>query len=263
MKPRLIKHFLCSFLIACGTLWSIAITADPDREEICNDFWREIIFSQQSHAGVESKIRAWKMKAKQCGETGLYEFRLANLYIQARQYSEAERTLNSALANKPSQEKVLQIGLVDIDLAKGNWNEAEMRLLEIVKKYPDWYLSYQKLGVVKMEKKEIPEAIEYLKKSNDREQHAATYAELVVAYHQLQNHEETVKAMNAAFELDQSVISDREAMLSASMSYTALGKFEVSKNLLGMLLKARPELRDDAGFQQALHYLSRSMKSTN
>jgi tetratricopeptide (TPR) repeat protein len=226
---------------------------------MCNAQFERILADEAAFPDLPSKIKAWEAKKTDCGGTGLYEFRLANLHTQAGNYSVAESVLKTSLAKKLPYERELSLGLADIQLAKHNWVIAERDFRELIKKYPDWHVGYQKVGTVKFEEKKYEESIYFHNEANKRQHSPTSYLELTLSYHQLAQHENAIKSMNKAFSLDKTVAGDRDAMLATAISYASVGKYKLSRNLLAMLLNARPETKNDPGYKQALEFLRKRM----
>lgn len=176
-------------------------------------------------------------------------------------FEKAQKIIEQGLAQKTPYEKELLSGLADIDLIKQDWGRADQAYELIIKKFPDWYDGYQGLGSVKLSQQDFIEAVKYLNEANRYQHHATTYRQLTIAHHQLNQHEQAVKALNAAFELDQNlIVKDRDAMLSGAISYTKIGKYKVANDIVGMLLEARPDLRSDAEIIRIQSFIAKKLK---
>ena len=116
------------------------------------------------------------------------------------------------------------------------------------------------MGIVKLIKKEFKQSIDLLNKSNQLQATALSYRNLTIAYHQSGDHANTVKSINSAFEINSNIQSDRDAMMAGAVSYAKLGKYKVADGLLGMLLKARPEVQNDEQFIKTASFVSRKLK---
>jgi len=225
----------------------------------CEKEWDEVL-SSKSLSSYDSKIEYWKSKSKACGKTGIYEFRLGHLYTMSGQLSKAESAFNNGLSYKTKYRKELLSGLADLHLKKSDWKSAESTYKRIISEYPQWYNGYQGLGIVKLIKKEFKQSIDLLNKSNQLQATSLSYRNLTIAYHQIGDHANTVNSINSAFEIDSNIQSDRDAMLAAAVSYAKLGKYKVADGLLGMLLKARPEVQNDEQFIKIASFVSRKLK---
>ena len=103
------------------------------------------------------------------------------------------------------------------------------------------------------------QAIEQLNQANSLQEDSDSYRTLTLAYYLIGDHEESVESLNRAFSLDESILGDRDPMVAGIRSYADLGKFEISRKLLVMLLERRPELRNDQEYLRAGMYLRAKM----
>lgn len=251
--PRSI--FICALTL--GSMASIAATVNTNK---CEEEWKQVLDDRQ-FSDIQSKIKHWESLAPRCAHSGLYEFRLGNLYTQAKQLEKAKALIKEGLAYKTEHDGELRLGMGDIYLFANDINGAEKEYKAVVQKYPDWFAGYQKLGTVAIARLKFNEAIKWMEEANKKQRHAFTYRELTIAHHQLNQHEQAIKALNAAFELDQNlIVKDRDAMLSGAISYTKIGKYKVANGIIGMLLEARPDLRSDAEVVRIQSFVAKKLK---
>lgn len=225
----------------------------------CTDDYRRIILDDKAYPGAEAKISAMEKIAGRCAKTtGQYEFRLASLFTELERFDRSEALLKQGMALGKGYKRELRLAMADLSLSRGDLPGAERQYKDLVQENPNWFFGYTKLGVVRMEQRRFREAAEFLEKANALEKNAFTYRSLAIVYNQLGEHEAAVRSINIAFEMDdESIVGDRDAMLSAIHSYGALGKLEVARNLIGMTLNAQPDFRNDPRYQQALNYLKK------
>ena len=251
MTKRILTILFFTFFVV-GSATALA-------KNTCEKEWDEVL-SSKSMSSIESKIEYWKRKSKDCGKTGIYEFRMGHLYTASGKLSKAESALNKGLSYKTEYKKELLSGLADLHLKKRDWKSAESKYKSIIAEYPQWYNGYQGLGTVKLIKKDFKQSIDLLNKSNQLQATALSYRHLTIAYHQIGDHANTVKSINSAFKINSNIQSDRDAMMAGAVSYAKLGKYKVSDGLLGMLLKARPEVQNDEQFITVASFISRKLK---
>ena len=225
----------------------------------CEKEWDEVLTSK-SLSSYDSKIEYWKSKSKLCSKTGIYEFRVGHLYTMSGQLSKAESAFNKGLSYKTGYRKELLSGLASLYLKKRDWTSAESLNNSIITEYPQWYDGYQGLGTVKLIQGKFKEAIDLLNKSNQLTPSAVSYRHLTIAYNQVGDHTNAAKSINAAFEMDSKIQSDRDPMLAAAISYARLGKYKVADGLLAMLLKARPEVQNDKEFLNIAAFVSKKLQ---
>ena len=245
------------FALAAGSTTTIAATVNTNK---CDEEWKQVL-DDKRFSDIQRKIKRWESLAPTCGRSGLYESRLGALYTRGKMFEKAQTIIEQGLAQKTSYEKELLSGLADIDLIKQDWGRAGQAYELIIKKFPDWYDGYQGLGSVKLSQQNFIEAVKYLNEANKYQHHVTTYRQLTIAHHQLNQHEQAIKALNAAFELDQElIVKDRDAMLSGAISYTKIGKYKVASGIIGMLLEARPDLRGDAEIARIQSFVDKKLK---
>ena len=84
-----------------------------------------------------------------------------------------------------------------------------------------------------------------MNKANAIQESADTYRTLTLAHYLLDNSELSVDSLNRAFSLDASVAAERDPMVAGIRSYAELGRFDISRKLLAMLLSSDPDMKDD------------------
>jgi len=226
----------------------------------CEEEWIQVV-DDKRFPDLQSKIKQWESLAPKCAGSGLYEFRLGNLYTQGKQFDKARRSIERGLSYKTTHEGELCIGMGDIYLLTNDTSAAEKQFKLVVQKYPDWFLGYQKLGTTDLVRQRFGEAIKWMEEANKRQQHVFTYRELTIAHHQLGQHEEAIKAMDIAFELDPGfIVKDRDAMLSGAVSFAKVKKYKAASGVIGMLLEARPDLRNDAEIIRVQQFTMKKIK---
>jgi tetratricopeptide (TPR) repeat protein len=166
----------------------------------CNDEWDKVL---KQSAKVEDRLRNWSALSAKCGNSGIYEPRLGTLYTQAGQYDKARAVVESGLTLKTPYRKELLSTLAGVDLSQQNLSRALERYESMVKSYPDWYDGYSGVGAVKLMQGKFEDAVRYLSEAAKREKRIHIYRNLTIAYHQLGKNEEAVRAINAAYKLDQ------------------------------------------------------------
>jgi tetratricopeptide (TPR) repeat protein len=238
--------------------FSIVSAAAASQDDPCADDYRRIILDDKAYPWGSAKIAAMEKIAGRCAKTtGQYEFRLASLYTEAGKLENAEGLIKQGLAQKTEYKRELDLALGDLYIMRGDLHGAEGQFQRLVKDYPSWAFGYMKIGAVRLDQRRFREAVGFLEKANVLEKNAFTYRCLAIAHSQLGEHEAAVRAVNLAYEMDQSLVSDRDAMLAAVHSYATVGKLEVAKNLLAMALKAQPDFLKDPRYQQAVNYNSK------
>jgi tetratricopeptide (TPR) repeat protein len=251
MQARLYQRY--AVLLLLGFLCQSPVNAADSR--FCDSEFDQIAFTNNQYPTLESKLEALRHLKKQCGGTGIYEFRLANLELRAGHLERAEQTLREGLRLDTIYEKELRSGLADIDIKRGNLAAAEKAYVRLAKDYPGWYLPAQNLGLIKIDQEQFDDAIRYLLTANRIEPTAFTDQNLAIAYNVTGQHEKAVEAMNQAFSLSKDAANDVDAMLATALSYGWLNKFDVADGILRMLMDSHPGIQESVKFQRALRFL--------
>lgn len=220
---------------------------------------KEVNAIRASEEELPVKIQVLESFKSQCAGTGLYEYELSKLYLEARDYKKSLASIDEGLKLATILKKELLLAQGDVYLHQKKYSTSETIYLQVVKSYPDWYAGYQALGFSLLAQGKYEQAIVRLVESSQKLEEAKTFSYLTLAYYSLGQHEHAVNALNKAFQLDQTIVGDRDLMLAGSRSYADLGKFEVAKNLLGMLLKNKPSVREDPEFIKTGLYLRKKM----
>ena len=226
----------------------------------CEEDWNQVM-DDKRFPDIQSKVKQWESLTPKCAGSGLYESRLGNLYTQGKQFDKARASIEQGLSYKTKYDGELWVEMGNIYLLTNDISAAEKQFTLVVQKYPDWFLGYQGLGTADLMRHRFREAIKWLGEATKRQQHAFTYRELTIAHHHLGQHEQAVKALDIAFGLDQNlIVKDRDAMLAGAVSYTKVGKYKVANGIVGMLLEARPDLRNDTEIIRVQKFVTKKLK---
>ena len=248
----MLNKILIASIIFLSTI-TTSFSAEP-----CGNEWAEIVDTNK-YPSWEKKIKHWESLNSKCSKTGIYEYRLSLLYTFVSNFEKAKSIIDNALKYNKYKKELL-VGYFNIYVKQQKWEEAYKRAKITVQEYPNWNISHQNLGAIELIKQKYPSAIKSLEKSNSINPTFTAYRHLIVAYHQVGNHEQAIKSINTAFSLNNSIKSDREAMLAAAISYAQVKKYKVSDGLLNMLLKAKPEMKNDKEFLRIAEFVSNKLK---
>ncbi len=145
------------------------INAQISWEELnlpCKDEWRQTL---QSPASTEDKIREWSRLKAKCGISGLYEYRLGMLYALAGWYDKARTVAQSGLALGTPYEKELLSVISNADMGLGDLDSSLLGYEALIKKYPEYYDGYARVGAVKLVQHKFEESIQYLNEAAKRQ----------------------------------------------------------------------------------------------
>ena len=251
-RPSKIFSTLAILQILLGYADAMAADSAP----FCEERLQELTKSTSS---PDELISSWEALESRCGDNGFYEYHLSKLLISSGHYAKAKNTIASGLELNSPYDKELMLASGDIFLHQKQYANAESEYKAVVEKYPDWYLAYNYLGFALFAQGDNAQAIEQLNQANSLQEDSDSYRTLTLAYYLIGDHEESVESLNRAFSLDESILGDRDPMVAGIRSYADLGKFEISRKLLVMLLERRPELRSDQEYLRAGMYLRAKM----
>jgi tetratricopeptide (TPR) repeat protein len=223
----------------------------------CNDEWQQTV---KSSADPESKIREWSGLKAKCDISGLYEARLATLYIFAGRYDEGRTVAQTALSPGSPYEKELLSVIANADMGLENLDASLLDYETLIKKYPDYYDGYAGVGAVKLLQHKYEESIQYLNEAAKHQRAFDIYRNLTIAYSLLGRHEEAVRAMNEGYAIDKSIVKDRESMHAAAISYVRLGKLRAADGVLKMLVQADPQAANDPQIHKTVAYVSKKLE---
>lgn len=258
MASLTVPKILPVLALAWTSLLATSAMAASVSNTPCNAEWEKTL---KQFPKPDDRILEWSSLSEKCANSGIYESRLSTLYALAGLYDKARKVAEAGLALKTLYEKDLLGAIADADLAEQKFDRAFQQYEALIKAYPDWYDGYYGVGTIKLIQGKYEEAVRYLNEANRRDQqYAPTYRNLTLAYHKLGQHEETVKAINSAYQLNKGIVRDRDAMLSAARSYALLGKYKVADGFLKMLLEAKPEVVNDPEVARVRDFVAKKLK---
>lgn len=253
---RLTSVLIAALLMTSSAPGANAATAS--RLAQCQAAYQEFLALPEKD--IHAQIRWWQSQEPICSGTGLYEYFLGKLHLRADRFGDATRAFQTGLELDSIYEKELQLALGDVELVQNRTEEAEEVYRRVALRYPEWSQGHHALGLALWMKGELEPAIVSLERANELNQSAATFRILTMAYYSTGNYESSADALNRAYSLDESISGDRDPMVAGIRSYTELGKYEVARGLLAMLLRANPDIRSDEEFLKAGFYLGARMR---
>jgi len=231
--------------------------ATAANKDFCEDAWGHV---QQAPA-VTDRLQQWSALNTQCGNSGLYESRLARLNILAGRFEEARRVAQAGLALKSPYEKELLSTEAEIDLNQFRLDKALLQYVALIKSYPDYYDGYAGVGTVKLMQHNFTEAVQYLNQAAARGKVPVyIYRNLIIAHHQLGENQQAIDAVNTAYKVDTDIVKDKDAMNAAARSYIFIGNYHAADGALKMLVKSNPEAANDPQIRQTMSYVAKKLQ---
>lgn len=243
-------------LVALQILLGHTDAMEAESVPLCEERLQELMKNTSS---ADELISSWEALENRCGKNGFYEYNLSKLLISSGHYVKAKNAIVSGLELNSPYDRELMLANGDIFLHQKDYANAESEYRAVVEKYPDWFLAHNYLGFALFAQGDNAQAIKQLNRANSLQEDSDSYRTLTLAYHLIGEHEQSVESLNRAFSLDEAILGDRDPMVAGIRSYAELGKFEVSRKLLAMLLERRPELRSDQEYLKSAMYLRKKM----
>lgn len=248
---RLLK---CYLLILLG--FGVAPVMSVEGKINCEIELQEILHKDVSET---KKISSWLAKEESCSGSGYYEYHLSKLYISVREYDEASYWIKKGLSLKTEYSKFLSLAVGDLNLHQKNYNEAIKAYERTIEKYPSWYVGYSNMGFALMASGRPGDALPHFEKAISLGGDFNTYRDATLAYYLVGKHEESIAALNSAYNLNNGILRDRDPMIAGIRSYAELGRFELAKKMLALLLHYRPELKEDTEYLKTGHFVKQKM----
>ena len=235
---------------------SMAGSANTD---LCEDEWTRL----QDVPAAADRLRQWAVLGAKCGNSGLYEMRLARLNILVGRYEDARRVVHTGLALQSPYEMQLLSAAAEIDTGEQKYDSALQLYKQLIAEYPDYYDGYGGVGSVKLLQHQFTEAVKYLNEAAKRGKPLYIFRNLVIAYHQLGENQQAIDAMSTAYTVDKAIAKDVEAMNAAARSYVFMGKYHQADGTLKMLVRANPQAANDPGIREAQLFVAKKLAEEN
>lgn len=242
-------------------------------EESCEKTW---IVESKEAVGASSQtaalLKRWQVLEQQCGHTQIYRGRLALLQVMMGDFQSAERTL--ATAGKATPPFGFAIEAAAIQLAVEQrlkrpqaLTASELRPFEesyrgLVQRYPQWPTGYALLGGIESTLGKHKEAIPNLMRAlqGDAYNLSGVYRNLAISLSATEQWQKAIEAANRAYELQPSLTSDPPFVYAIADANTGLGKLDDAEIALKLILKKRPEVRNDPDFLGSVEFFNRMKK---
>lgn len=220
----------------------------------CEGLYQSVMDSKR-FPNSESKIKYLRDNGRSCEGTGIYESRLAYFYVDAKRFSDAEKTIRDGLSKPNPYHKQLKYSLVDIDVLQGRLDVAFSKAIRLQQEHEDWYGGYLLLSKITLMQRRFEESIQYAIESNKRSPEAGAYLGMTIAYHQLGKDEQAVESIYMAIKLDVSVVSKAPGMDEAIYSLVRLTRYQEAATLAETRIKNDGDWTKDKTFVKAVNYL--------
>ncbi len=258
------KHII--FLIACAVVSPKVLAATEP--EWCDEQWATVSAQEpaDSGRGKGQLLAAWRNLEGSCKGTGIYEARLATIFMLMGDYEKARATVDSALSNstvRPGYRAMAEMVKLTADsremLASPNPNgkalaDLDKRAVKLIETYPNYQPFYGFVGNLRMRLGNYKDAIGPLERASQFEDGKRwdMYRHLTVACSSEGLYKKALAYADKAYEMNKAVTSDEEFMYALALAYAAADNVDAAKDTLSLILNKKPSLSGDKRFQDAV-----------
>jgi tetratricopeptide (TPR) repeat protein len=263
--------------------WSLVLAAmvpamacaAPDRARSCEESWNQTsaAFQQQQEGYAKALLEKWLALESQCRGTGVYEFRLAALYLKVDQPQLALDVLNRAKSFPPPYAALVPMAKVRaqiavlVDTTPIPWDKVRAlkpKVLAAVQTAPDDYVGYEEVANYMAMIDDAESAINYGEKAVAlREDQWETHRTLTMAYFKKGDYHKSLINAGRAQQLRNSLIDDPPFMYVVAKAYAGIGNMTAAKNVMGLLLNEKPSERGTPEYRDAVNFIAAEIKKGN
>ena len=197
------------------------------------------------------RAKALEEQGKSCIGKGIYDPRLAILYMDAGDLSNADRIAKQGIQKgSPYQANLHQV-LAETTLRRGNVDAAYKMAEDIAKKNPGYVPILGFLGEIDFKNHNWAMALTRTQKWNAIDHSALSLLGMASALHQLDRHVECVAAVYKALSIDPARIAKVGGIKEAVFSLGVLKRNEEAAELLKRHIRANPNWAQDPSMVNA------------
>ena len=160
--------------------------------------------------------------------------------------SAAEEDVRVTLAEKANQS--LQVAAADDILNEAEYEDLRDQYQHIIDQFPGWYEGYSGMATLALMTNQCDDVFHYANTSNSKQQNEMAYYSLTLCYTKTAHYEQAVNAANATIALNEELTKNSEFMIYSAFAFTEVGKYEVARSLLAMIMKEKPEIKSNEKF---------------
>ena len=197
------------------------------------------------------RAKALEQQGQSCIGKGIYDIRLAILYMDAGDLNNADRIAKQGISrNSPYQPNLHQV-LAETTLRRGQVDTAYKMAEDIEKKNPAYVPILGFLGELDSKKQRWALVLARSQKWNAIDHSALSLLAMASALHQLDRHEECVATVYKALSIDPARIAKTGGVLEAVFSLGVLKRNEEAAELLKRHIRANPNWAQDPSMVNA------------
>lgn len=244
------RTLVLAMLLSTATL---ALECDAIGAETCDALWQRISADSKLPSALD-KAKAMEQQGKACKDDMASVVRLANFYIEGKQFDRAEAVVSSALKEQPSSPE-LKDRAAFIAFSKGDIATARALASDLIQRHSSLASPYFTLARIEMQQKNWANALQYDRKAYELSGEALVLLHVTAELHQLDHHEDAVNTAYRALKENPSLISHKLGIDEAIYSLGALGRFDEATQLAKRRMAADKNWRQDTAFVQAARKL--------
>ncbi len=149
----------------------------------------------------------------------------------------------------------MQLGLQDSSLREEKLLLAEKSYLDYINKYPNNHRGYVQLSNLYMINGNLEGVIKFAEQGVAILSDYFGFRNLIIAHQKLEQYSESSNVFERAYQLDEKIVADIDAVTSASISYAMIGNMRMSKGLLFEIAGRNPEVKSDPLFVETVNFV--------
>ena len=242
---------LAFLLFIATTLWSADAMSESASPRECDVL--AVKAEEASGLGTAAERARWlEREGLRCVGKGIYDIRLALLYLEGGELADADRIAKQGLKAGSTYAPNLNQVLAETTLRRGDRAGAEQMALAIAKKYPGYAPILGFLAEFAMAEKRWDKYLELFRRAHDLEpDKALPLLGMAVALHQLDRHQECVETVRRALQIEPARVGQTTGVKEAIFSLGILKRNDEAADLLRRHMKANPGWARDAGMVSA------------
>ncbi len=210
------------------------------------------LFAQGEH---ENAVEYWEGKRSDyAGQEGHYEYELGVLYSRLKAFDKAEKIFQEGLA-LDSKYPRLYVGLSNVYLWTGRFEQSSHLLDEMIKAYPEVWLSYYSKAHQEYQLKNYKAAKKLSKVALSKQTNATSYYMLARSSFELNEHRVVISAVENAINLEPNYLANVSAMKIYAVSLASEGLYEQAIAVIEEVKKQNKEAGDDEELDKLLQEL--------
>lgn len=233
-----------------------------DRQKDCEQLWEQKNSSDIDYAEV---LDAWvKLKSK-CQGTGIYEFRLANLYERTGNMKKAQAIVAKALTLNTRYQHILILSTLLYDYANlltsdsRDLNKFEAllkRTKALSDNHPNWAPPVEHMASIFLYLGRVGKAIQYANRAIELNPSSWSGRRTLILVHaENKDYAKVRPLITKTLQLNDSLFSDTEIMYASAITYINLNELETAEQVLLLLRERNPDVVSDKTFLQIVDFL--------